>query len=164
MSYLLDREIIRYILGSIGFIPPPNFGKVGISTYKLNKDFQLEFENIDGTMEKVSFGLWGGSISDMNSKVKVLATDICDNNNNYHEFSAVYRVDNNNVYGIKHIFEDNGIVLYLVNIDNKWKPVSLFDRLIACAGFEKLNNIGLIWQQENDITDLFPYLMEIIEI
>lgn len=162
---MLNREIVRHILGSFGLVPPPNFGKVGISSneFKLNDGFSLEFENANGTMEMVKFGLWGGNINYNQSTMIALATDVCDNDSDYHEFSLVYRVDNSFVHGIKHIYNDNGISLYLNN-DKVWKPIGMYDKLIACAGFQKINDLGINWSPNIDSKELLPFLLEIVEM
>jgi hypothetical protein len=169
MTPLFNREIIRHLLGSFGMIPPPNFGKVGISTeeYKLSHGFDLEFENDSGEMNKVSFGLWCGLANQGSSTIRVLATDVCDNN--YHEFSVVYRVDGAPIHAIKHVFDDESPALFLVKLNTDtgelWKPVGVAEKLIACAGFERFNNLGISWlpcdEYEND---LLPALLEVVEM
>lgn len=176
MTKLFNREIIRHILGSFGFVPPPHFGKLGISTNEhfLNEGFDLEFENDSGQMIKSSFGLWSGTIHLGDSKLRVLATDICDNNSNYHEFCLVYQTfdleDNitGPVHGIKHIFMDNGLALFLVRSEKdsvkQWSNIGVEQKLIACAGFEKLKSFGATFVKEDNRKQLFEDLLSVVEM
>lgn len=162
---LLNREIVRTILGSIGFVPPPNFGKVGISRdeFMLNKFITLDFETNNGGVQKEQFAIWCGQTRQGNSTLKVLATDICDNGSNYHEFIAVYKVDNAPVHMVKHIFGEEDMGLFLFKLDT-WKPVGRYEKLISCAGFEKITSMGFSWEPCKDYNDLYACLVEAIEM
>lgn len=170
MNVIFNREIVRHVLGSFGMVPPPNFGKVGISAkeFRLQKGFELEFETEKGKMEKKTFGLWCGSARLGRNEVRVLATDVCDNETNYHEFCVVYRVDDAPVHAVKHVFDDEGPALYLVkhvtDTGEHWKPVGTESKLIACAGFERFNSLGVSWNPCVEFEDLFPVLMEVVEM
>ena len=170
MTPTLNREIVRHVLGSFGFVPPPNFGKVGVSLddFRQEEGFELEFENDDGQMEKKTFGLWCGECEMGGTRLKVLGTDVCDNENNYHEFSVVYQVDESPIHAVKHVFDDESPALYLVKLNTdtgiKWKEVGAEQRLIACAGLEKINSVGLTWNSSNDVKDLLPALLEVVEM
>jgi hypothetical protein len=146
-------------------IPPPNFGKVGISTneFRQQKCFDLEFENSSGKMEKVSFALWGGQIEMGGSFIKALGTDVCDEDEPYHEFSIVYQVDKSPIHGIKHMFAEGGEALFIIQSGKGWRPIDTAEKLIACAGFEKLNTNGISWSPYNT-EYLLPKLLEIVEI
>lgn len=170
MTPIFNREIVRHVLGSFGFVPPPNFGKVGITPddFRLENGFDLEFESEDGRMEKKTFGLWCGETIQGSSKLRVLGTDICDNDSNYHEFSAVYRVNDAPIHAIKHVFDDDAPALYIVKLETdigiKWRSVGTAQKLIACAGLEKFNSLGFSWAFCNEYEDLLPALLEVVEM
>jgi len=170
MNPVLNREIVRHVLGSLGMVPPPNFGKVGLSLeeFKLDKGFDLEFETDNGKMEKKKFGLWCGVAQQGRSKLRVLATDICDNATNYHEFCVVYRVDDAPFHAVKHVFDDEAPAMYLVkhqtDVGEVWRPVGTEQKLIACAGFERFNSLGIDWVPSVEFEDLLPVLMEVVEM
>ena len=166
MTELLNREIVRHILGGFGMVPPPNFGKVGISSdeYKLSEGFDLEFESNDGRMDSVTFGLWCGKTTYQGSELKVLGTDVCDNKDNYHEFSVVYKVNNEPIHCLKHVYGTDD-VLFMVNINDAWVPTNLAGKLMACAGFERLKDMGVGWIPDKEIkNELFSSLMEVVEM
>jgi hypothetical protein len=160
----LRRELCRLILGKFGLVPPPNFGKVGISTkeFLLSKTIKIEFEDELGNVSNHNFGLWSGSIMYNGSKVRVLATDICDNKINYHEFIATYIVDKSPVNGIRVIYGEEDYGLFIVKTD-KWKPVSVANMLMSAAGFEQMSNIGLVWTPCDEYDDLYGPLKEVLD-
>jgi hypothetical protein len=165
ISSTLNREIVRHILGSLGMVPPPNFGKVGISTneFRQQKCFDLEFENKYGKMERVSFALWGGQIVQNGSIIKALGTDVCDDDGPFHEFSIVYQVDSSPIHGIKHLFAEEGEALYIIKSGKEWKQIGAAEKLITCAGFLTLNSQGINWNPYNT-EHLLPQLLEIVEM
>jgi len=168
---VLNREIIRHILGGLGLVPPPNFGKVGITTkvFKAEKTLALEFENSKGEDQKTEFALWSGQISmgapGTAQVLRALATDICDNEKNYHEFIAVYQLEAAPIHAVKHIFSDEDNGLFLTKLDGKaWRPVGTYEKLIACAGFERMIQLGLTWAPCKDYEELYPSLVEVVEM
>lgn len=166
---ILNREIIRHILGSLGLVPPPNFGKVGITTneFKTKKTLTLEFEDSKGEDQKTEFALWSGKISLGNPNgmqtLKILATDICDNEQGYHEFIMAYRLDEAPIHAIKHIYSDND-ALFLTKVDEIWRPVGTYEKLIACAGFERMTQLGLSWLPCDEYDELYSSLVEVVEM
>lgn len=169
MTPLFEREIIRHILGSFGFVPPPNFGKTGITSedFMLKNGFDLEFENEFGEVELKKFGLWCG-YADYGGRIRVLGTDVCDPKVNYHEFCVAYKVDNSPIHILKHIFEHDGLVIYRAKIEKdgleSWRPVGVEQKLLACAGLERFNKIGIKWNPCNEFEDLLPALLEAVEM
>ena len=170
MTPTFNREIVRHVLGSFGFVPPPNFGKVGISSheFRLEKGFDLEFESDKGKMEKKTFGLWCGATEMGSTKLVVLATDVCDPETEYHEFSVVYRVDNAPLHAVKHVFSDDEPAHYVVKLETdtgiQWRQVGTEQKLIACAGLERINSMGINWVPSNEYETLLPALMEVVEM
>ena len=167
MNKVLNRELIRTMLGDFGLVPPPNFGKVGISTqeFLLKESLDMEVESESGEMESISYGLWAGSIMFMQSSLRVLATDICDIEAGYHEFVVTYRMDEAPIHAIKHVFQDDEDPgLFLRKNNHEWKMVSLYDRLVATAGFERLTSMGATWRPEKQYEDLYEALVEVVNM
>lgn len=160
---IFNREIIRHILGNLGMVPPPNFGKVGISTeeFKQQKTLLLEFESRGSRMETIKFPLWGGKIESSGAKLNVLATDLFDEN--YHEFVVVFQTNGETMHGIKHNFDEQANLAGFFMFDGVvWKNVSTITKLKVCLGFELLNDWGLTWEPANT-EFLLPNLLSLIE-
>lgn len=173
---ILQRELCRLILGSFGLVPPPNFGKVGITTseFRIDKTILLEIEDAEGIKRTEEFGLWCGSVGYQASRLRVLATDICDNEKNYHEFIATYVLEDSTIHGIKAIYGEDHNGLFVVKgnsvendgsfIKGVWKPVGRYEMLIASAGFERIKDLGLTWNTCNEWEDLYNALIEVIDL
>lgn len=171
---LLRRELCRLVLGSMGLVPPPNFGRVGLSTndFKINKIVSLEFEDERGHKSVENFAVWCGSITLHGMRVRAVATDICDNKANYHEFIATYSLDGAPIHAVKVIYGEEHNGLFIVKGDvfrgegivesNVWKPVGRYEMLVAAAGFEKMNDVGLTWIPCNEYDDLYDALIEVV--
>lgn len=173
---ILKRELCRLILGSFGLVPPPNFGKVGLSTpeFRLDKNLILEIEDSEGIKKTEEFGLWCGSVGYQASRLRVLATDICDNEKNYHEFIAVYMLDNTTIHGVKTIYGEDHYGLFVIKtnsfenngsiIKGAWEQVGRYEMLIASAGFEKIKDLGLTWNVCNEWEDLYGALVAVVDL
>lgn len=173
---LLRRELCRLMLGNMGLVPPPNFGRVGLSTndFKIDKVISLEFEDERGNKYTEGFGVWCGSITLQGMRIRAIATDICDNESNYHEFIVVYALDGAPIHGIKVIYgeEHNGLFVVKGDIfsgegiveNDVWKPVGRYEMLVAAAGFEKMNDVGVTWVPCNEYDDLYESLIEVVSM
>lgn len=171
---LLRRELCRMIAGTMGLVPPPHFGKVGLSTddFRVEKTVALEFEDELGRTRTEKFGLWCGQIAVAGMRIRALATDLCDNNAEYHEFVVAYRVDGAPMHGLKVIYGEDHYGLFIVKGDalsgngmverDIWKPVGRYEMLIAAAGFEKISSQGLVWNPCNEYDDLYEILIEVV--
>ncbi len=77
-------------------------------------------------------------------------------------------MDNSPIHAVKHLFDDNSSALFLVQLESEngfiWKPVGMEQKLIACAGFERINNFGITWQACDESEDLLPALLEVVEM
>ena len=166
MSDVLNRELVRTVMGSLGIAPPPNFGKVGITTdnFALGKYISLDFEDKDGNQKKENFAMWCGKAKHGEDEIRALLTDICDNETGYHEFIMVYQLSNFQPHILKHVFSDDDFGLFLRKNADGWKPVGQYEKLVSCAGFVQMSNLGLTWTPCEDYNDLYPLLVEGIEM
>jgi hypothetical protein len=166
MSNVLNRELIRTVMGSLGIVPPPNFGKVGITTndFLLDEHISLDFEDKNGIPNKEKFAMWCGITAHGSDEIKVLLTDICDNETGYHEFILVYRLSNYAPHILKHVFSDDDFGLFLRKVEKEWRPVGQYEKLVSCAGFCQMSSLGLTWVPCKDYTDLYPLLIEGVEM
>lgn len=160
----LKKELCKSIVNNMGLVPSPNFGKVGLTTkdFLIDKTISLEFENELGNKIIQKFGLWCGSISLSGMMIKALVTDICDNDNNHHEFIVTYKLENGPIVGISIIYGEDHNGLFLFKKNEQWKPASNYEMLMAAAGFEKLNDLGIMWKPNKDYEELYDSLIEII--
>jgi hypothetical protein len=163
---ILDRELVRMIMGSLGIVPPPNFGKVGITTdeFLLEDTLSLDFEDNQGKLKKQKFGIWSGKASYGGQDIRVLFTDICDNETNYNEFILVYNVNNSSNHMLRHIYHDDDDVLFLTKSNKSWVKLGMYHKLITCAGFYNMANIGIRWSKCEDYNDLYEDLVSGIEM
>jgi len=162
----LRKELCKLILGKLGMVPPPNFGKTGITTkeFLLDKTINIEFEDELGNISPEKFGLWCGVLKHQGMQVKVIATDLCNNQNDYHEFLATYAVNKGPIHGVKAIYGIEDYGLFVLKTPAGWKQEGLYEMLIGSAGFEKMSSLGLLWEPCDEYDDLFESLKEIINM
>lgn len=161
MNNTLIKEHTRIILGSIGFVPPPNLGKSGLSidSYLTNRQIQLQSE--DG--EYSTCLIWAGESNNYN--LNILVTSII--TDDYCEFNAVYQFGLNPIHCVKTSYYDNdeipNIILY--KLDNKWKPLGTYNQLLSCAQFVRISDLGIEFSPVKEISDeLYKALVEVVQL
>lgn len=162
---VLTRELVRHVLGKFGLIPPPNFGKVGISTdeFILKDTLDIEYRDDDNVTQTSSFPLWAGEGILGKSKMKVLGTDLV--SDNYHEFCVTFCVDNLAIYGVKHIFSDQEDAVFLTSRNRKdWSQLGLYEKLMASAGVIRAADLGIVWEPCFKNDELYTKLVDLIEL
>jgi len=168
MDDILTRELARYVLGKMGLVPPPNLGKLGMSTcdFLLEKKLEIEYYDADNQKRKSAFPLWCGETRVGQSRMLTVATDLFTTDQEYHEFCSVFIVDNLAVHGIKHIFSEHEEALFLIASDPKadWKPNGLYGKLMITAALEKMADLGIPWRPAKDYEVLFSKLVELVEM
>jgi hypothetical protein len=163
MNKTLTKELTRTIFGSIGFVPKPNFGKLGISI-----DKYLTSEEIRVTMdseEEDIYSIWAGKVIQDQSELVILSTAIiC---KEYTEFNAVYKIDNSYIHGLKSSYYDEDEIpnLFLYKKDNKWNNLNIYNQLLSTAGFIKIADLGTEFKAVKEIDgELLQSLHQLIEI
>jgi len=162
MNKTLTKELTRIIFGSIGFVPRPNFGKVGISTeeYLTSNEIQVQLDNNTSEI----YSVWAGEAKQDNSKLIIAATSIIEDN--YCEFNAVYKIDSGYIHAIKSSYYDEDEIpnLFIYKIDGKWKQLGVYNQLLAAAGFIRMADLGIEYTPVKEINyELDLALKELIE-
>jgi len=163
MNKTLTKELTRTIFGSIGFVPKPNFNKLGISIDKYLTSEEIHV-TLDSEQEDV-YQIWAGKVIEGHSELIILSTAIiCEE---YCEFNAVYKIDNSYIHGLKTSYYDNDEIpnLFLYKKDNKWNNLKLYDQLISTVGFIRIADKGTEFKVVKEIdAELLKSLHQLIEI
>jgi hypothetical protein len=155
----LTKELVNYILSIFGLVKPVLIGTLGIcqKEYKTYTNIKIEYENSD--LE--NFPIYSAFCTLGSSKLHVLA--VCTTCNDFYEFSSVFRLDENIIYGLKS--DSEGYHIFLVSKDQKnWSKINLHDKLVITAALEFINDSVVSWNFEPDIKFLYKYLVEIVEM
>jgi hypothetical protein len=159
----LEQEIVKHIMGNFGIVPPPYFGKVGISLNNFSIKKRLIVNSDD---KKIEFPLWCCQLNsniDMGS-YRLLLADMYEPNSSYYEYILCIKHKNNNTIALKSFYNCDLSNFFLIKKD-KWQQVKLSKQLIFCSGIEELTQKGLInFEKCNDYDDLFESLIEIVEL
>jgi hypothetical protein len=161
--HLINREIIRHIMGNLGISLPPELGIVGITT----KEFlQKEKLTIEYQTEKVNYPLWFGSCLLGEDRLYALATDIVEDDT--HEFCLIVHYASGKTFGFKHVYVDSDFGTFLrSDAPAQWKEVALAEKLMVCSAFERMADIGVMWEPERSDNErykiLYLYLVSLIE-
>lgn len=156
----LTREIIRRMFGDVGVAPPPNFGKVGISTPELQLRSGLEFAMEDGKSQH--FPIWAGEVIMDSYKIRAMLCDL--SADEVPEYALVIRIADRPIYGIKLIYDDEDNGIFVIGEKNGWKSGSTIAKLRALIGMETIMELGMGWEACDDVKDLYEALATIAEM
>lgn len=173
MSYdILGRELIRVIMGNFGMIPKSSFGTQGIASEKFltSKTLDIQYDNA----KVVKYNVYAAQMIMDNDKIKTICTSLED------DLAVVFGFDGMPVlYGLRLDYfasahdlvqdkawhRDSRWGRFCLKLDEtKWSNASLFDRLMVCAGVEKLASSEYFWSKCNDYEDLLVALTELVEM
>jgi hypothetical protein len=159
MNNVLDLELSNIIFGNICMVPPPNFGRGGISTpqFKTSEIISIDIEDDDGNIQKKNYPVWAASGN--SGGLELACIDIC--SDNYNEFLLVVK-SINFTFCIKKVYESN-YCEFLHYVDKKFVQASLVDKLILAALFEDMGSKGAGFAQNDNISELVTILKEFVE-
>ena len=164
---ILGRELVRVIMGNFGMIPISSFGTQGIAAenFLIPKTLDVQYDN---TITK--YNVYASQMIVNDGKIKTICASVEDDLIVVFGFdgvpilyglcldyfaSAIDLVhDKNSMYG-RFCLKSDGA---------KWSNANLFDRLMVCAGVEKLAGLEYFWSKCDDYEDLFVALTELVEI
>lgn len=157
----LTKELVKYMLAIFGLADYVEFDTIGIIKNEFKTDFNIKIQYENDKIEK--YPIYSGSTTFNGSKLKVVGCRVADNDGDY--YAALFKLDDLFTYGIKiNMSDDTENVIFLVSkIEGSWTKLNMYDKIIACAGLEKLNDAGIIWKQE-DIGNFYNILIELIEM
>lgn len=158
ISKKLTKEIISYMLGNLGVVAPPLWGMRGVTEKAFNTGKILKVQ-VDNNIKTIP--IYSAQCNIDKSKLKVVALMIEDL---FPTFITLMMLDDGPVYALSQSTEDD-VGIFLASYDKKtWINVSIYDKLLACAGLEKITDQGLGWQSQNEIDIFLPLLQQIIEM
>jgi len=157
---LLQRELVRHIMGNFGIAPPPHFGAGGITTpeFKTNKAVKMEYTDGEES-EVISYPVWAGQAQLGKGVLRVAFIDIEDE---FHEYCVVFRVDDLQIYGVKHIYMEGELASFYVWQDD-WVPMTLAKKLYISSGIEQFADHGPLWTP-GEPKDLFKPLASLVDM
>lgn len=156
----LVHEILKVMMGNLGFIPGAKFGTAGLSDdiLKIEKIIKLEIGDAI-----VNLPVYAGQITAGDQQIRCMGT-VIRSMNEPDEFSIVYQVDDLPPMGARCNFDDFEGMRMIRYHDGKWEDMSLFSKLMTCAGFEKITELGFIWKNLEEQDHLYPILVDIVEM
>lgn len=155
----ISNNLVDYIFYIIGLDDVSNLNTAGMvrPEFKTTKTIKIDHEDF-GVKE---FSIYSAVTKIENSSLNVVAVPIIYNTKDY-EFILVFQLDDNCIYGLKK--NSNGEYLFLTSKGQVWNNISFYDKLLACAGFEYLNDHGIIWKIEDEYEKLYKSLIQIVEM
>ncbi len=156
----LTKELISHIFNNIGMVPGTLWGKAGITEdiFKIGKKINIQFDD-----DVYEFPIYAGSCNISDDKINVLAVKISDQDCT--EFFMVFRMNGLSIYGLKKSVDEDDLGTFLISTqDGSWTNISMYEKLIFCAGLEKLTDHGIGWVPNENVDVLYKYLLEIVEM
>ena len=157
----LTRELVKYMLAIFGLSNNSIYDTVGIlkDQFKTDLNIKIQYEN----NKIIKHPIFSASTIFNGSKLHVVGVSIADEDGVY--YAALFKLDNFYTYGIKINSSDpDEEAIFLVSrVKNSWTKLSMYEKMIACAGLEKLNDAGIFWKPEL-ADDFYNILVELAEM
>lgn len=155
------REMIKYMLSIFGLSDYSTYNTIGIIKDEFKTDLNIKIQYDIGPIEK--HPIFSASTTFNESKLHVVGCSVADDDGSY--CAVLFKLDNYNTYAIKLNMSDSAeLPIFLVSkVKGNWSKLSMYDKIIACAGLEKLNDAGIVWKAE-PIGDFYNILVEVVEM
>jgi hypothetical protein len=157
----LTKEIARRILGDLGIVSHPNFGKRGITEkdFKSNKTIVAIHNDIE-----VTHSVFAGKISfSETSFLRALLLDLSLEKIE-NSFILLLQKDKNPIYAISFTAtEKEEKCLFFLSSGSGWKPASILIQSQALVGIESITDQGLSWSPCEEIDDLYQVSLSLID-
>jgi hypothetical protein len=161
---ILKRELVRTIMGNFGAIPERDFGSQGIAKkeFLTSKTLDIQYEQ---NLQSIKYNVYAAQMVVDGGAFRVISASLND------DLVVVFRFDGvPTLYGLRLDYygtidgQDWGGLFCTKVSDTKWMSASLFDRLMVCAGIEKLVNLEYFWTKCDNYEDLFSAMVELVEM
>jgi hypothetical protein len=157
----LTKEIIKRILANVGATPGKLFGKAGLTEniFKLDKKFKIEYDDTIAEHD-----IYGGQIDLDGSKIRAILIDL--SIDDVTEFIFMYRYASLAIIAIKYVYDHDegfpGFVRVFNDSKETWINSSMHMKAMALSGFEQITSAGILWQECDDIDDLYQAAITLI--
>jgi hypothetical protein len=155
----LTKELVKYMLAIFGFSDNCIYNTVGIFKDEFKTDLNIKIQYDDNKI--IKHPIFSASTIFNGSKLHVVGISI--NDEDGVSFAALFKLDDFYTYGIKLTDSDEDTIFLLSKVKNNWTNPSMYEKIIACAGLEKLNDAGMFWKLE-PATEFYNILAEIVEM
>lgn len=156
MTDLLNRELIKKILGQLGITSGKSFGKVGVTS----KDFIVSSDKFE--IENEQFPIWAGELK-TNNTFQVLFTKV-DYKKEPTEFILLLKIGEA-LLGIRFIWdEEDDYGIFVIQANKEWIPANTFIKLNTTAAIESVTNEGILWEPCKDYASIYPELLSLLDV
>lgn len=156
----LTQAIVKYMLAIFGLSDNQIYNTIGIIQDEFKTPLDIKIQYDIGPIEKHS--IFSASTTFNNSKLHVAGCSIYNEDEIY--YIAVFKLDNLFTYGLKLSNDINELPIFLISkVEGSWIKPSMYEKIIACAGLEKLNDAGIIWKKEA-LGDFYNLLVELVDM
>jgi len=153
----LTKHLITYIFSNLGIVTGSLWGTAGITEdiFKTSKVIKIQYDD-----DIFQFPIYAAQCNVGEDKINVLALKIDDED--YTEFALVFRMNENPIFGLKQLVESDDPGTFVISNGENWINAGMYEKLVFCAGLEKITDQGIGWSPGN--LDLFKFLLQIIEM
>ncbi len=154
---LLTREIIKKIMADIGYLPKVR-SQIGLLSSDLRGEplvVQYDEDNI------AKHPVWVGEAKAETTTIRACA---CDLSQDVDEFILVIRSEQNSIFGLKLIFDDQDCGIFLVQEQGNWIPASTIVKAKALIGMEMLTTYGVSWNKCDRFDDIYSAMVALADM
>ncbi len=158
---LLIRNMVQYMLSIFGLADYQVFDTIGIMKNEFRALEVIKIQYDIGPVENNP--IFSASTIFNNSKLHVAGCFIGDEDGAF--YMVVFKLDDFNTYAFKINLSDQqeNAIFIVSKAKGSWSKISMYDKIIACAGLEKLNDAGIIWKAE-PLGEFYNQLVELAEM
>src|ERR1700748_415566 len=150
------------MLSIFGFAENVVYDTIGIYCENFKTNFNIKIEDEYG--EIIKYPIFSAITTIEDSKLHAIGVIINDIDDGLF-YAVLFKLNNFFTYGIKLniTFNDVDPIFLVSKINGSWSKLNMYDKIIACAGLEKINDAGIIWKPE-DIGQYYNTLIELVEM
>lgn len=157
----LTYSMAKYMLSIFGLSDYQIYNTTGITKDEFKTELNVKIQYDNDKIEK--YPIYSAVTTFNNSKLHVVGCSIADEDGAY--YAALFKLDEFDTYAIKVNLTDLAELPIFIVSKSKghWTNLSMYEKIIACAGIEKLNDAGIIWKSD-PIGDFYGSLIELVEM
>ena len=155
----LTTEIVKRIFADVGVTPGKMFGKAGIvePNFKLDKPLIVSYDDQDR-----SHDIYAGQLRLGSSILRGLLVNLTVEDDI--EFLFVFQMDALPYHAMRVVYDDSGdCFLRIFDCEKElWRESSIYMKARILADFERIVSWGLLWENLENIQDLYDVITSLI--
>ncbi|KKN67661.1 hypothetical protein LCGC14_0459200 [marine sediment metagenome] len=156
----LSKEVIKRIFADIGAVPGKLFGRVGLvdPALRLAKTITVRYDDMDRRHD-----VYAGQMPIKSSTLRGLFVNLTVEDD--HEYLFIFRMDELPIHALRAVYDADGDDDFFRIFEEEkgiWREANMYMKARLLADFERMVSWGLLWEDCEDVKDLYTVATELI--